>query len=359
MLHENPQRVRSIDALRGFDMFWLAGGEAIVAESSKLVRNPRFDAVAVQFTEHVEWTGFRFYDLIFPLFLFTIGATIPFALSRRLAETDRRATLIKVARRTAILFFLGLVYNGLLHFDGWEHLRPFGVLQRLAFGYAAASLLFIYTKPRTQVALFVAILLLTWAVYSFSPLTEWGNVANAFDRWLLPKGQMYERYGDPEGPLSTIPAIATAILGLLAGTWLRSEKTPERKALGLVLAGAGCLTLGLLWSPFFPIIKKIWTSSYVLVAGGCSLLLLALFYYLIDVRGWTKWSFPFVVIGSNAILIYILPLFVDFGGISRNLLGGALAGHKAYEGLGLAIGTMLIVWLFLYLLYRQKIFLRV
>lgn len=340
-------------------MFWIAGGDAIVRETAKLVDNRGFDAVAIQFHEHVDWAGFRFYDLVFPLFLFTIGATIPFALGKRLAESDRRTVLLKIAKRTAILFFLGLVYNGLLRFEGWDNLRPFGVLQRLAIGYAAAGILFIYTKPRTQAIALAAILLLTWGIYAFGPMTEWGNVANALDRTFLAPGQMYEPYGDPEGILSNLPAVATALVGLLAGNWLRTDRPPTQKAIGLATAGLASLVVGLLWSPLFPVIKKIWTSSYVLVAGGCSLLLLALFYFLIDVRGWTKWAFPFIVIGSNAILIYMLPIFVDFRRVSRNLFGGALVGHKSFEALGLAIGTVTILWLLLYALYRHRIFVRV
>ena len=340
-------------------MFWIVGGDAIAAETAKLVRNPSFDAVAVQFHEHVEWAGFRFYDLIFPLFLFTIGATIPFALGRRLEEGDRRAAALKVLRRTAALLLLGLVYNGLLRFEGWEDLRLFGVLQRLALGYGAAALLFLFTKVRTQAVVLVALLLGTWAIYAFGPMTEWGNVANVFDRRVMLPGQFYEKYGDPEGPLSTIPAVGTALIGLLAGAWLRGERSEEKKALGLAAAGLGCVALGLLWSPFFPIVKKVWTSSYVLVAGGCSLLLLAVFYFLIDVRGWSRWAFPFVVIGSNAILIYLLTAFVDFGDIARFFVGGALAGHEAYRGLGMAVGVVVVEWLLLWFLYRRGIFVRV
>lgn len=362
-----PVRLRSLDALRGFDMFWIIGGDAIIAEIGKLSGNGAMLAVSEEFSRHMPWAGVRFYDLIFPLFLFMIGTAIPFSLGRRLElGEDRRSIVRKVVRRTLLLIAFGLLYNGLISFQGWDHIRFFGVLQRLALGYFMAALLFLFTKPKTQLWVLAGVLLGYWALMAWIPVpgapkgySEWSNVANYLDRLILQPHQMYEKYGDPEGPLSTVPAIGTALLGVFAGRWLKSTRTPERKALGLVLAGIACLGLGLAWAPFFPVVKKIWSSSYVLVAAGISLELLALFYWVIDVKGWWKWSFPFMVIGMNAITIYMLSAIVDFGGIANWFLGGALKHAPMYKPLGMAIGVVTCEWLVLYLLYRQKIFLRV
>lgn len=368
MENEKPKRLVSIDALRGFDMFWIIGGDAIASEIGKRAQNPTVTAITEQFSEHMEWAGFRFYDMIFPLFLFLIGCSIPFALGRRLeAGESRKALTKKVLIRFATLVIFGLIYNGLLKIPGWDHLRIFGVLQRQAFGYCMAALLFIYTKPRTQVIVFISILVGYWAALMLIPvpgypsgsMTEWGNPANYIDRLVLQPGQMYEKYGDPEGLLSMIPCICTALLGVFAGRWLRSEEPDRRKVTGLVSAGLLSLAMGVLWSPLFPVIKKIWTSSYVLVAGGFSLLLLALFYWMVDVRGWRKLVFPFVVIGMNAITIYMLNSIVDFWGIAGYFLNGTLTRLPEWKPIGMAIGVVSVQWLLLYFLYRQKVFLRV
>lgn len=349
-------------------MFWIIGGDAIAVEIGKLFPNSAVGAVVAQFSEHVEWEGFRYYDMIFPLFLFIIGVAIPYAIGRRLEQGDtKREILKKILVRTAILFGIGLIYNGGLHFDGWEHLRIFGVLQRLALGYCAASILFLYTKPKTQAIVSVSILLGYWAILRFVsvpgfPLGTYspeGNVANYLDRLMLLPGQMYEKYGDPEGLLSTIPAVATALMGLGAGQWLKSNRGEMEKLRGLVLAAAISLAVGLAWSPLLPIIKKIWTSSYVLIAGGFSLLLLALFYWLIDIKGWTKWSFPLAVIGTNALAIYLLSEVVDFDKASRYFLQG-VADHSAIVGaLIIAVGVIVTKWLVLWLLHRNRLFWRV
>lgn len=349
-------------------MFWIIGGDSLVASLAKMSHNEGVRAVAAQFTDHVDWAGFRFYDMIFPLFLFIIGVVLPFSVGRRIEDGEARRDVVKkVLVRSALLFVFGLVYNGLLQFAGWDHLRLFGVLQRLAFGYLAASLFVIYAKPRTQLAAVVAILLGYWALMALAPvpgfphgtMTPEGNFANYVDRLFLQKGQMYESYGDPEGPISDIPAVATALLGVLTGYWLKSKREDKLKTGRLLIAGLALVLLGLAWAPAFPIIKKIWTSSYVLTAGGFSMMLVAVFYWIVDVKGRVAWAMPFTLIGMNPILIYMLSEIVDFTKIGSYFLGGLARAAPAYGELIAAVGSLLVKFGLLYFLYRQKVFLRV
>lgn len=344
-------------------MFWIIGADALLNVLTKNVKTEWVPMVAAQFTEHVEWEGFRFYDMIFPLFLFIIGAVMPFSIEKRLEEgAEKRSVLAKVIRRTLMLFLLGLIYNGLLRFEGWDQLRIFGVLQRQAIGYFFAALFVLYTKPKTQIWSIVGILLGYWAImagFGHGDYTPQGNFANHIDRLVLLPKQMCESYGDPEGPLSMIPAVATALFGVLSGRWLKQENPDRKKVLGLVAVGVGLVLLGLAWSPWFPIIKKIWTSSYTLVAGGASMLLLAAFYWVVDVKGWRKWALPFVLIGMNPITIYLLSEIVDFGKIGSYFLGGVAARSPANAEAWILAGALLAKFGLLYFLYTKKAFFRV
>ena len=372
--HETPkpsvsERLTSIDALRGFDMFWIVGGDQVARALCKWWGTPQALELGEQF-EHVEWEGFRFYDLIFPLFLFLVGVVLPFSLRKYMSpEHPKSNALARTARRVIVLFLIGLIYNDLLQFH-FDQLRVTGVLQRIAICYGIASLIFLFTSARTQAIVFVSILVGYWALLMFVPAPEshkaadfsiQTNLAGYLDRHYLP-GKIYKSYygfGDNEGLLSTIPAIATALLGVLAGHWLLSDRNPWLKSLGLALAGAACLGLGILWSHNFPIIKILWTSSFVLVAGGWSLLLLSLFYTIIDVIKLRAWAFVFVVIGVNAITIYVAKDIIPFAEISRYFLGGVARYSGSFRPAVLPIGVVLVEWLFLFHLYRNRIFLRV
>jgi predicted acyltransferase len=361
-------RLRSIDALRGFDMFWIIGGEGVVSALAHAAGWPLAAEIDDQL-EHVPWQGFHFEDLIFPLFLFVVGAVLPFSLAshRQRGESTLRV-YGRILRRTVLLFVLGLLVNGLLELD-FPNMRYAGVLQRIAVCYGLAALVVMNVGWRGQAVVTAALLLGYWALLAFvaapgsaaGDYTLRGNLPGWVDQHYLP-GKIpaeYYGYGDNEGLLSTIPALATALLGALAGQWLRSGQRPARKVLGLALAGAVCLGVGYAWGQVFPVIKNIWTSSFVLVAGGWSLLLLALFYGIIDGLGWWRWAFFFIVIGSNAIFIYVAPAFLDFGRMAHFLVGG-LARHAGTFGpVVMDAGVLAVKWLLLLYLYRKRLFLRV
>jgi predicted acyltransferase len=235
--------------------------------------------------------------------------------------------------------------------------------------YGAAALIVLHTSWRTQVKIVLAILLGYWAVLSFIPapggaagdLSPEGNLAGWLDRSYLPGKILPEYYGhgDNEGYLSTIPSVATVLLGALAGRWLKSPRPWGQLVLGLAGAGMACVALGLAWGQVFPIIKNIWTSSFVLLAGGLSLLLLAFFYGVIDGLGWKAWAFPFIVIGSNAIFIYVAPGLVPFDATARALFGGFARHSGVWGPFILVTATFVLEWLVLWFLYRKKWFLRV
>jgi predicted acyltransferase len=255
-----------------------------------------------------------------------------------------------------------------MRFD-WETQRWPGVLQRIGICYGIAGLIVLSTGVRLQAVLFAAILAGYWAILTFvappggvaGDLSKKGNLAGWIDRSFLP-GKIYQAYygdGDNEGILSTLPAVATTLLGVLAGHWLRSGFGAAIKTLGLALAGSACLAGGYYWAATFPIIKNLWTSSFVLFAGGWSLLLLALFYGVIDGLKWRTWSFFFVVIGANAILIYIAPTFIDFEKAADVLFGGVAKYSGSFKPVLEAAAVLAVKWVLLLWLYRNKLFLRV
>ena len=361
-------RVASLDALRGFDMFWIIGGDTIVRSLPAITDAPWTRFLARQ-VEHNAWAGFTFYDLVFPLFLFVIGAVFPFSLLKRV-ETGKSRTRVylHIVKRTLILILLGLMAGGVLGFD-FANQRWTGVLQRIGICYFLVAVLVLNTKVRTQVGVFVGILLLYWAALAFIPvpghgagvMMPEGSLHSYIDQKVMPGRLSSEFYGpgDSLGAISTFPAACSLLLGVFAGYWLKSNRSGGRKTLGLLLGGVFCLAIGFLWGLAFPVIKHIWTSSYVMWAGGWCLLLTALFYWVIDVKGWSRWAFFFVVIGTNAILIYFGQEVVDFDGITKFFLSGVVRNAGALGFTILAVGALAVKWLSLRFLYRHKIFFKV
>ena len=359
-------RVHSIDALRGFDMFWIIGGGTVIEQLLTLIGAPFTLALAGQF-EHSRWNGFTFEDLIYPLFLFIMGLTIPFSLTKRLERGDsQRRVVLHIMKRTLILFLLGFVLNGFLDFNLAE-MRWMGVLQRIALCYLAAALITLYSGVRGRAVWTAAFLVGYWAVMALIPvpgfgagaLTPEGNLASYLDRLLIPGKFCCFGYGENEGILSTFPSIASSLIGVLCADWLRTGRSGREKTLGLACAGFTSLAAGLLWGVAFPINKLIWTSSYTLFAAGWSMLLLATFYWIIDVRGWKRWAFFFTVIGLNPITIYVAQDLFNFGVVANVFIHGFVSYLGGFRPAFVALCVLGVKWLFLWFLYRQKIFLKV
>lgn len=365
-MSEPARRIRSVDALRGFDMLWIAGADAVVAALRELSGWPVLAGLARQL-EHAAWRGFRFEDLIFPLFLFLAGVSLPWSLARALAEGGRAAAVRRMLRRGAVLWMLGVFYYG--GFSArWPEIRLVGVLQRIALCSMAAGLLALWLPPRRLALVAAGILLGYWAAlalangrYDVHPaFAEGENLANWVDaRWL--PGKKFDGNHDPEGLLSTLPAVVTCLLGYFAGLLLRrGQLTPAARSVHLAGWGLLALVVGLVWGTQFPVIKKIWTSSYVLVAGGWSLLLLAAFHWVLDVRGWTRWALPFTWIGANSLAVYLFPALVDLGALSARLVGGDIARWLGpLADLTSALVQVAVLVVFARFLHRRGIFLRV
>ena len=366
------ERLLSLDALRGFDLFWIVGGHGILVALFKLTEWGWLGAIDAQL-KHVDWNGFQAYDLIFPLFLFMAGVSTPYSLTRRLAEGARSEVIRKVIQRGLILVLLGIIYNNGLQWKGLENMRLGSVLGRIGLAGMFAQLIFVfnYETPKRLWAWLAGILLGYWAMLSFGhapgfaagDLTMEGNFASYVDRLLLP-GKLHKGIHDPEGLLAVLPAIGNALLGILAGLWLRrsaEEVSGDRKAAGLALAGIVLLAVGGLWSFVFPLNKNLWTSSFVLWTCGWSSLLLASFYWLIDVRGWARgFGAFFAVIGMNSVLIYMSGKFLNFDFTGQALFGGlARAFPPAVASVILVTGIFAVKWLLFWFLKRQKIFLKV
>lgn len=368
---KETQRLQSLDALRGLDMFFIMGGGALFYALSVLIPTPFFEAIANQM-EHAAWgEGFNLEDIIFPLFLFIAGISFPFSLAKQRAKGMSDAAIYKkIIRRGITLVILGFIYNGLLNFN-FETQRYASVLGRIGLAWMFGALIFVNTRTITRVWIVSALLIGYWLVLAFIPAPD-GNGAGVFtqegcfacyiDRLLLP-GFMYGGNYDPEGLFSTLPAIGTALLGMFTGEFIKLKKeglTETKKVLYLLAGGCGLLVIGLLWGLFFPINKYLWTSSFVCTVGGISMLAFAVFYYIIDVKNYRKWTLFCTVIGMNSITIYLAQRFIDFTFTSNRILGGvASCVPETAQSLVGAIGYIAVCWGFLYFLYRQRIFLKV
>jgi predicted acyltransferase len=372
-----PRRIGSIDALRGINMFWLFGVNGAAAALAQMTsgKGPIVSGVGSflggQFV-HVSWQGLHFYDLIFPLFIFVTGISIVLSLPRMVERDGEAKAHWRVVRRSLLLFGLGLIASGNIGQQLWD-VRWLGVLQRIAICYFFTSVLFLNFNLRGMITAFVGLLIGYWAIMTFVPVPGIGagsfaadtNLANWIDRNYLP-GKLYDFTRDPEGILSTLPAIGTCLLGVFAGLFMRdSQVSPQRKTVWLTAAGCALLAVGYLWALQFPVIKAIWTSSYVLVTGGYSVLLLAALHQIVDVWGARRWATVFTWIGANAIALYFLNELLSYQDVASRIVGAHVSGlldRTVAPGTGnfvialLALGFAVLLARYL---YNRKIFVRV
>jgi predicted acyltransferase len=368
--NQQPKRLHSLDALRGFDMFWIMGGEGIFAGLATLTGWPVLKWWAEQL-DHVPWHGFHFYDMIFPLFLFIAGISFPFSLAKRTALNEpRKKIYFHVISRGLILVLLGILYNNGVRFD-FGNMRYGSVLGRIGLAWMFGALIYMNTKLSFRIAWFWGLIIIYWLLLLLFPAHDLGstdvfsmegNLTSYIDRLFMP-GHLYKDIHDPEGLFSTIPAISTALLGMLTGEFVMSkylQDKPLRKVLYLVLAAIGLMVIGKIWNIFFPINKNLWSSSFVCFVGGLSMLFFSVFYLIIDVWNYRKWAFFFVVIGMNPITIYLANRIINFRSAAKFFFGGIIELlPETWAPFMNSLGVAAIGWVFLYILYKKKIFLRV
>ncbi len=376
-------RLLSLDAARGLTIAFMI-----------MVNNNGSDR-AWWFMKHAEWNGLTPTDLVFPTFLFVVGASVVFAFEARLARGATRAQLAwQTLRRAATLFAFGLIVNNFgsvlntfphLHLDSW---RIYGVLQRIAICYLVVSLFYLWDRRwQTKVVAAVVALVGYWILMRWVPVPGAGvpgvdvplldkdqNLVAWLDRQIFPCKMLYETTRDPEGLLSDLPALGTALIGILAGLWMRSRHSLQSRAAQLAIFGVGLILAGAAWSLWFPVNKKLWTSSYVLVAAGISMSLLALLFWLIEVKGWRgKWTWPLLVLGSNSIAAYMISELLD---TALNVIHLTWNGHRVgplgyvnaslFQPIPGGLGSFAYSFFYLalcfvpvWIMYRNKIFLKV
>jgi predicted acyltransferase len=362
-------RLLSLDALRGFDMLWIIGGAALVTALAH-VRPTWFSlAVAAQF-DHVPWAGLHLFDVIWPLFMFMVGVSLSLSLTKRRQRGESHATIYAHAiRRALILFVLGMIAQGnLLEFD-LATLHPFySVLGGIAAGYLIATIVTLYSRPTGRAIVTAIFLVLYWILLITIPvpgvgrgvLTSTGNAATYIDRIIM--GRFYYAPANQANTwfLSYLGFAASVLLGVLAGDVLQSSRlSMKKKCLTLYALSFALIGLGIIWSLWLPVIKLLWTSSFVLLTGGISCFLLATFYLVIDVLGYRRWTLPFTVIGMNALAIYMATNLFDF-----RLLGNIFVGHLlprigTWDAVLSEAAALTIIWLILYWMYRTRSFVKI
>lgn len=389
----------SVDALRGFDMFWIIGAGPLVKALKEMHEGPATEFLATQL-QHVQWEGFRFYDLIFPLFLFLVGVSSVFSLDKTIAQAGRAKAIARVIRRSVLLFALGVFYYGGLS-ARWPDIQLAGVLQRIAACYLAAGLIYCTVRSSKAMAIIASALLVGyWGLVAYVPFPdlkldkqtieplveklgtdspaalavsvsehvtgvyeEGRNLTNYVDFRFLP-GKKSQTWYINEGLLSTMPSIAICLFGIFTGRLLQRDDMPGlRKVTWLFASGVVGVLVGWLWSHDFPLIKRIWTSSFCLMASGYSVLLLAVFYLVIDVWKRQRWCQPFVWIGTNSITIYLAVKFISFPKLAEGLVGGDV--KHWLDGLATGLGSLLVALvglalavLLCWFLHHRRIFLR-
>lgn len=374
----------SLDVLRGLDIGFMI-----------LVNNNGDGSRAYWALKHAEWNGFTPTDLVFPTFLFLVGISTVLSTEARLAQgATKQSLFLHTVRRTVIIFLLGLLVNSFPHFN-LHTLRIYGVLPRIAICYFIVATLYLISPGwRSKLVLAVAAVVGYFVLMRWVPVPGLGmpgrdipfldpdrNIVAWLDRHIFAASHLYERTRDPEGLLSTIPSLATALIGMLTGIWLRTGRSMVEKAQGIAIAGASCAVLGAVWNIWFPLNKKLWTSSFVLFAGGLSLLLLALSMWVVDIVQAPKTSedrarksrafMPLLVFGTNAISAYVFSELLAGGIDSIHMSSGgnlqqwlyhwvlAVVPDPAFASLLYSLGFVVVCWVPVFLLYRKRIFIKI
>lgn len=361
------KRLESLDALRGFDMFLIIGGTHLISSFIDAMNWESLGWLTAQF-RHIPWHGLTFEDVIFPLFLFMVGVSMVFSVaSSRRKGLSNREIIWKAFKRMIVLSLLGIVYkNNPLHFD-WDQIRYVSVLGRIGVAGFLATLILLNTTWKGRLYWLFGILILYWAAVMFIPvpgygagdLSQEGNLVTFIHSYIVP-GRLIDGIYDENGYFTHIPATGLVLMGTLAANLLRSGKKELEKVTWLVGAGLLAIGIGVIWNFHFPINKHLWSSSFIMVSGGISFLFMALFYWLIDVRGYRKWAFPFKVIGLNSLFIYLASGLVDFSYTSRYLLNGFLQmSGEDMQRFIVQLGVLLLEFGLLYFMYRKRIFIKV
>ncbi len=368
------ERLLSLDVFRGMTI------AAMV-----LVNNPGTWSEIYSPLKHAEWHGITPTDYIFPFFLFIVGVAISLALGKRIESRITKDVYLKILRRSAVIFLLGLFLAAFPFFE-FSTLRIPGVLQRIAVCYLIASLIFLHTSWKQQAIISVILLFVYWIFMTAIPVSGCDittindkacNLSAYLDRLVLSEAHIWKqsKVFDPEGILSTIPAIVTTLSGVLTGTWLKTKREDHEKVSGIFFFGIVLCAVGWYWSLFFPFNKSLWTSSYVVYTSGLALCFLGFCYWLIDIKAYKKWTKPFVIFGVNA-----LALFVGSGIMAKCMYLIKVAGENGepislqawiFKNIFLSIAspinaslfyaiTFILLWLFImWLLYRKKIYIKI
>lgn len=361
-------------------MFWIMSGEHIIHALAKAAPIPVFIWMSSQL-HHTDWDGITFYDMIFPIFLFVAGVSMPYSFEKKMSSVgvnspeelpfnEKKKIYRSMLKRTCILLVLGFVVNGILKFDGYEQTRFASVLGRIGLAWFFAGIIYLNFNLKKQLFWFTGILIGYCLVLKLIPvpnfgagiLTPEGSFTSYIDQQFLP-GRLHSKVYDPEGLFSTIPAIATALLGMFLGTFLKSKisVTANEKIVIMLTSAFILIGIGALWNYDFPINKRLWTSSFVCFVGGFSILFFTFFYWVIDVLGFHKWAFPLVLIGSNSILIYMASEgLVNFKHTANFVFGGIISFLPLiWQPVFAAISVTFIQLVLLYFLYKRKLFLKI
>ncbi len=362
---DKTKRILSIDALRGFDMLMIIFADQFFANLHRGVGSEFTGFLANQF-DHPDWFGSTFYDVIMPLFLFLVGAVIPFSLGKRVRESgNKKEVYLKLFKRVFILFFLGWIVQGRLLALDIEKFRIFSnTLQAIAVGYFFSSLAYLHLTKNGRYVTFALCLIIYALLLTVTTVPGVGQSVLLPDQnFALYIDQLvFGRFDDGlqyTWLISGLGFTATTLSGVFAGELIKSELPRRKVALYLLFIGVAGLVFGLVWGIWHPIVKKIWSSTFVLASSGVCFLLLSLFYWIIDVKGWVKWSFPLKVIGMNAIVAYVLSHVIRFSEIANFVLFGLEQYTNALYGAIKVLGGFGILYLLLWYMYKNNTFVKV